>query len=246
MARVDCVIPVYNEAHVLAQSIGTLHRFLSERLADHDWQIVIADNGSTDATLAAAQRLAAELSRVRVLHLPEKGRGRALRRAWLESDADALSYMDVDLSTELEHYPQLVDAVVSGRCDVASGSRLARGARVRRSPRREVLSRGYNLIIRSWMRTRFRDAQCGFKTVRRDAAQRLLPLVRDNEWFFDTELLVLAEKLRYRVCEIPVRWTEDPDTRVRIARTVRQDLRGLWRLWRTRPWASAGPDIRNK
>jgi glycosyltransferase involved in cell wall biosynthesis len=226
---VDVVIPVYNEEHVLAASVRRLHAFLSEHLP-YRWRIVIANNASTDATLGVAQVLARDLPRVSYVHLDQKGRGRALRTAWLRSDADVLTYMDVDLSTDLSAFPPLVEAIANEGYDLATGSRLAGGADTSRSLKREAISRTYNLLIKAVMWTRFSDAQCGFKAISRAAACELVPLVRDNEWFFDTELLVLAEKKGFRIKDIPVRWVEDPDTRVRLGKTIRADLRGLWRL----------------
>jgi glycosyltransferase involved in cell wall biosynthesis len=229
--RLDAVIPVYNEAHVLAQSVATLAAFM-ERHLPYDWRIVVADNASTDGTLEVAKEIADTHRRVNVIHLDQKGRGRALKAAWLGSDADVLTYMDVDLSTDLLAYPSLVRAIAVEGYDVATGSRLARGARIKRSIKREITSRGYNVIIKASFRTRFSDAQCGFKAISRKAAQELLPQVENNEWFFDTELLILAERGGYRVKDIPVRWIEDADTRVNIRKTVIEDLQGLWRLKR--------------
>lgn len=229
--RVDAVIPVYNEAHVIEQSVATLHAFLAEHLP-YDWRIVIADNASTDATLEVAQRIAASNPRVRVHHLDEKGRGRALKAVWLASDADVVSYMDVDLSTDIRAYPALIRAIAEGGYDVATGSRLARGSKTTRGLKREAISRTYNLLIKAAFRTRFSDAQCGFKAISRKAARELLPRVENNEWFFDTELLILAERGGYKLKDLPVRWVDDPDTRVNIRQTVLEDLRGLWRLKR--------------
>jgi glycosyltransferase involved in cell wall biosynthesis len=234
LATVDIVIPVYNEEHVLARSVETLRAFLRDGLA-HKWRIVVADNASTDGTLDAAQALAEEHpEEVAVVHLPQKGRGRALRAAWLGSEADVLVYMDVDLSTDLSALPALVDAIAVEGYDLAIGSRLARGARTTRSPRREVISRVYNFIIKAVHFTRFSDAQCGFKAISRQAARELVPLVKNEEWFFDTEILILAEKGGYWIKEVPVQWVEDPDTRVKIVSTVTEDLRGLLRLRFTR------------
>jgi len=235
MASVDIVIPVYNEEHVLAESVATLRKFLAQGFA-HQCRIVVADNASTDGTLAVAQRLAQKYTDVASLHIPQKGRGRALRAAWLTSPADILSYMDVDLSTELAAFPPLIDAIASEGYDIAIGSRLARGADTRRSLRREAISRSYNVMIKGLFFTRFSDAQCGFKAASRRAVQELVPLIENNEWFFDTELLILAEKAGYRVKEIPVRWLEDPDTRVNVPKTVWEDVRGLVRLRLRRPW----------
>jgi glycosyltransferase involved in cell wall biosynthesis len=235
MASVDVVIPVYNEEHVLAQSVATLRQFLSKGFP-HKWRILIADNASTDGTLAVAQELAQKHPDVASLHIPQKGRGRALKASWLGSVADIVSYMDVDLSTELAAFPLLIQAIASEGYHVATGSRLSPASDIRRSLKREVLSRGYNLMIKALFFTRFSDAQCGFKALSRQAVRALVPLVENNDWFFDTELLILAEKAGYRVKEIPVRWLEDPDTRVDIRKTVSQDIRGLVRLRLRRPW----------
>ena len=232
MTSVDVVIPVYNEEHVLPQSVATLREFLGQNLPQR-WNIVIADNASTDKTWQVAQDLAQQYNDVVSLHLDEKGRGRALRRAWLESSADIVSYMDVDLSTDLKSFPELIQAIEDGY-DVAIGSRLMRGSSVKRSLKREFTSRSYNLLIRAMFLGKFSDAQCGFKALSSKTARELVPLTKDPEWFFDTELLILAEKKGYRIKEIPVAWAEDPDTRVAIFKTVRDDLKGLLRM-RFRP-----------
>ena len=231
LASVDIVIPVYNEAVDLERSIRRLTAFLDESLP-YRHRVTIADNASTDDTLAIARRLAAELDGVRVVHLDAKGRGRALKRTWLASDADVVAYMDVDLSTDLAALPPLLAPLLSGHSDVAIGTRLARGSRVVRGPKRELISRAYNLILRGTLRVSFSDAQCGFKAMRADVAQRLLPLVEDTNWFFDTELLVLAQRAGLRIHEVPVDWTDDPGTTVDIVATAAEDLRGVWRLLR--------------
>jgi len=232
VVTVDITLPVFNEEKVLVQSVGTLRDFLQSGFP-HQWRLVIADNASVDSTLAVAKELALLYPDVTYIHLDEKGRGRALKKAWLESKADIVSYMDIDLSTNLSHFPPLIDALTKGY-DLAIGSRLMGASRIKRSLKREVLSRGYNLIVKAMFRTRFSDAQCGFKALTRKAVQALVPLVEDNKWFFDSELLILAEKKGYRIAEIPVEWVEDLDTRVKIIRTSLDDLKGLLRV-RTRP-----------
>jgi glycosyltransferase involved in cell wall biosynthesis len=229
--RVDAVIPVYNEAHVLEKSVSTLRDFLAMNLP-YDWRIVIADNASTDETLEVARALANDNRRIDVVHLAQKGRGRALKAAWLGSDADVLSYMDVDLSTDIVAFPSLVRAIAEEGYDLATGSRLKRGSQTTRGAKREFISRTYNLMLKAAFRTRFSDAQCGFKAISRKAARELLPKVQNNEWFFDTELLILADKRGYRIADIPVRWVDDPDSRVNIRKTVMEDLQGMWRLKR--------------
>ncbi|HEY2320053.1 MAG TPA: glycosyltransferase [Solirubrobacteraceae bacterium] len=228
-ARVDIVVPVYNEEVALEASVRRLHGFLSAEMP-YAWRIVIADNASTDATLAVARALALELGHVTVLHLQRKGRGRALRAAWTASDADVLCYMDVDLSTDLRALLPLIAPLVSGHSEVAIGSRLAPGARVVRGAKREVISRCYNRLLRYALRARFSDAQCGFKAIRADAARGLVPEIRDQGWFFDTELLVLAQRRGLRVHEVAVDWIDDPDSRVDIVSTALTDLRGVARL----------------
>jgi glycosyltransferase involved in cell wall biosynthesis len=235
MPQLDIVIPVYNEAHVLAGSIEKLRSYLRETSFPYTWRIVVADNASTDATLEVAQQLAGKYEDtgdgdVSVMHLPQKGRGRALRKAWMETDADATSYMDVDLSTDLSCLLPLAKGVLEEGYDVATGSRMMRGSNITRSLRRETTSRGFIFLIRVLFFSRLTDTQCGFKAITRQAAQELLPLVENEEWFFDTELLLLAEKGGYRVKQVPVLWVEDPDSRVNVRKTVIEDLQGLARM----------------
>ena len=234
---VEVVVPVFNEEAALERSIRRLHRYLGAELP-FSWRIVIADNASTDATPAIALALAHELPGVELLRIDRKGRGRALREAWSRSDAQVLCYMDVDLSTDLRALLPLVAPLLSGHSDLAIGSRLARSARVVRGPKRELISRGYNRLLHTVLRARFSDAQCGFKAVTATAARRLLDDVRDDGWFFDTELLVLAQRRGLRIHEVPVDWVDDPDSRVDIVRTAIEDLRGVARL------AAAGPVVR--
>jgi putative flippase GtrA len=227
----EVVVPVNNESATLERSVRTLHAYLASEF-DVPWQITIADNASTDATLQVATLLTYDLDRLAVLHLDEKGRGRAVKRAWLESTAKVVAYLDVDLSTDLRGLPPLIAPLLSGHSDVAIGTRLARSARVTRGGKREFISRGYNFLLRRTMGAQFTDAQCGFKAMRADVAARLLPLVEDTGWFFDTELLILAERSGMRIHEVPVDWVDDPDTRVDIIPTAKADLAGMWRVTR--------------
>jgi putative flippase GtrA len=227
----DIVIPVYNEEDQLEATIRRLDEHLRRHLP-YSYRICVADNASTDSTTVIARRLSRQLSSVRIVRLEEKGRGRALSRVWGESDAEVLVYMDVDLSTDLKALLPLVAPLISGHSDLAIGSRLARGSHVVRGPKREIISRGYNLVLRGTLAARFTDAQCGFKAIRRDVAQRLLPMVADTGWFFDTELLVLAEKAGLRIHEVPVDWVDDPGSRVDILATAVADLKGVVRVGR--------------
>jgi len=226
---VDIALPVFNEERDLAPSVQRLRRYLDERIP-FSCVVTIVDNASTDSSWSVATRLVDELGGVRAVHLDQKGRGRALRAAWTLSEADVVAYMDIDLSTDLNALLPLLGAVVSGHSDLAIGSRLARGAHVVRGVKREVISRAYNVLLHVMLHNKFSDAQCGFKAVRAEDARWLLPAVVDDQWFFDTELLVLAERAGLRIHEVPVDWCDDPDSRVDIAKTVRDDLRGVARL----------------
>jgi glycosyltransferase involved in cell wall biosynthesis len=232
-ALVDVVVPVYNEESKLEDSIKRLRTFL-----DHDFPfpalVTIVDNGSSDSTPSIATRLATEMSGVRAIHLADKGRGRALRAAWNLTEASVVAYTDVDLSTSLDALLPLVAPLLSGHSDIAIGSRLVPGARVIRGAKRELISRSYNLLLRAALHNGFSDAQCGFKAIRSDVARRLLPLIDDEAWFFDTELLVIAERSGLRIHEVAVDWIDDPDSRVNIIATAKADLRGVARLLITR------------
>jgi putative flippase GtrA len=224
----DIVIPVHNEETDLAPAVERLRRHVAH--LPYSARITIADNASNDGTSLVAQRLAHAYDDVHAVRLPEKGRGRALRQVWSRSGSPVLVYMDVDLSTDLNALLPLVAPLLSGHSDLAIGSRLSRSARVSRGRKREMISRCYNVLLRHTLRVRFSDAQCGFKAIRRDAARELLPLVQNNTWFFDTELLVLAERAGLRIHEVPVDWTDDPDSRVDILATAIEDLGGMARL----------------
>jgi putative flippase GtrA len=227
----DIVIPVFDEERDLPASVRRLHHFLATEVP-YPARITVADNASTDGTLAVARQLARELPDVDVIHLDAKGRGGALQEAWMSSTAVVLAYMDVDLSTDLTALMPLVAPLISGHSDVAIGSRLSASSRVVRGTKREFISRSYNLILRGALGTRFSDAQCGFKAVRADVAHQLLPLVADTGWFFDTELLVIAERAGLRIHEVPVDWIDDPDSRVDVLHTAINDLKGCWRVGR--------------
>ncbi len=230
-AVVDIVVPVYNEERDLEPSVRRLDAYLSSNFP-YSYCITIADNASTDSTWQVATALADDLDRVRAVHLRQKGRGRALKAVWSSSSASVLAYMDVDLSTDLRALLPLVAPLISGHSDLAIGTRLASASRVIRGPKREIISRSYNLLLRRTLAISLSDAQCGFKAIRADVARRLLPLVEDAGWFFDTELLVLAERAGLRIHEVPVDWVDDPDSRVDIVSTARADLAGIARMLR--------------
>jgi glycosyltransferase involved in cell wall biosynthesis len=222
--------------------VETLLGFSHGRLP-YAWQIIVVDNGSTDGTDKVATQLTAEYPEVKFIHLLQRGRGRALRSCWLQSTADIVCYMDVDLSTDLNHLPELIGAIAEEGYDLSTGSRLMRESRVTRSFKRESISRIYNALVKTILLTKFSDAQCGFKAVSRRAVEAIVPKVENQSWFFDTELLVLAEKQGYRIKDIPVLWREDDDSRVKIIKTGWEDVKGIvrlrWNLWNQRLGATS-------
>ncbi len=233
---VNIVLPVYNEEAELATSVATLVRFLTKDLSDFSWHVTIADNASKDKTAQIARRLSRAYMFVSFEHLPQKGRGRAVKHVWRKGEYDYLAYMDIDLSTDLKHFPSLLRTLTRGY-DIAIGSRNARGARVYgRGLLRSITSKGYIALIKMFFWVHFTDAQCGFKAVTRRVVTELIPKIKDNEWFFDSELLIVGEKSGYRIWEEPVTWIDNPGSTVRVMRTALGDLKGLWRLWVTRPW----------
>ena len=228
---VEFILPVLNEEKVISASVSAIHNFLETHFKDYTWKITIADNGSTDKTADISEILSTKFDRVNYVRIAQKGRGRALKQCWTSSKSDIVAYMDIDLSTQLDDIRPLLDSISKNKYDVAIGSRLIKGSVVEgRSRRREFTSRTYNKIIQSVFSVNFNDAQCGFKAISRSTAGKIVPLIKDNGWFFDTELLIVADKCDYRIKEVPVRWSDDPDTRVKVFSTALYDLCGLARL----------------
>lgn len=236
---VEITVPVYNEEKELEENILKLADFCRKNLKNYDWHITIADNASTDNTPVISSLLSKQNSNISHLRLEQKGRGRAVKRAWSKAEADFCVYMDLDLSTDLLHLPQLIHVLEKG-CDMAIGSRLAKGARVEgRTLLREITSRALNMVfIKIPFQTHFTDAQCGFKGVTKEVVRDLLPKIKDNDWFFDGELLIVGEKSGYKICEIPIHWVDNPGSTVRLVSTIWGDIMVIWRLLRSHPWKS--------
>lgn len=230
----DIVVPVYNEQAELGSSIVLLMELLNRpnaKMQDVTWQIVIADNASNDQTWDIAMALTRDYpNAVRAVRIPAKGRGRALKTAWGTSRARMMAYMDVDLSTDTNQIPELIVPILEGSADVVFGSRLLPESHIERCLKRDIISRAYNHMLQRYLHVNFKDAQCGFKAISAGARDVLLDSIEDDEWFFDTELLVRAERLGVAMREIPVRWREDPGTTVHIIDTVLKDLQGMYRL----------------
>lgn len=241
--KIEITIPVYNEEKELEKNILRLHEYCAEHMNLYDWHITIADNASNDQTEEIAKKLEKEHKNISLLHLNRKGRGRAVKEAWRKSKAEYCSYMDLDLSTDLIHLPELIHSLEKGY-DISIGSRLAKGARVEgRTLLREITSRTLNFFfIQIWFRTHFTDAQCGFKAVTREVVADLLPHIEDEGWFFDGELLIIGEKSGYKIYEIPVHWVDNPGSTVRLISTITGDLKVMTRLLFKRPWEKIKSD----
>ncbi len=227
MPQLNITIPVYNEKTRLANCIPELHKFLTNNNFN-SYEIVIANNGSTDETQVVAEGIASKYPNIKAVWIPQKGRGGAIKKVWSESEADILSYMDVDLSSDLEYFPALINSI--NGYDIAIGSRLLPDSIVVRSCKREIVARCYLCLVKSMLHTKLSDMQCGFKAIKREVAQKLMPLIADTGWFFDTELLILAEHLGYKIRELPIKWKENSDSRVHILKTAIEDIRGIIRL----------------
>jgi glycosyltransferase involved in cell wall biosynthesis len=236
--KLDVVIPVLNEFEDLPKNLPRLKDFLEKNMSNYEWRIVIADNGSSQEAEKQSEALAKKYSKVVALSVHPKGRGRALKYSWTKSDADILTYMDVDLSSQLEYFPKLVEAIAGGEYDLAIGSRNSRGSKVYGRPLlREITSRGYALLIRlTFLHTHIPDAQCGFKAISREVARNIVPRIVDNAWFFDSELLICAEKAGYRIKALPIEWKDDPNSTVKVLKTAWEDIKGLFRIRIQEPW----------
>lgn len=236
MIDFEIVIPVYNEEVQLPESVSRLVEFLKKNFSEKVWAVTIADNASKDKTAEVSRSLCQRYQQVKYFYLEQKGRGRALKKTWAKSAARVVCYMDVDLSTHIRHIPELVNVLLNNQADISIGSRLLPGSRIKRCLKREIISRAYNLIIKLLHGTKFSDAQCGFKAIKKEVFMTLAPRIQNNEWFFDSELLILGEKMGYKIHEIAVEWNEDMGSTVKIIPTAMEDLKGLWRLWKEKPW----------
>jgi len=234
MTSISLIIPTYNEEEILEKTVKKVLKIGNKW---KKFEVVIADNASTDRTLDIAKKLSKSFNNVCYIHLDKKGRGRVLKKTWSDSNSDVVAYMDADLSTDLKHFPELIDGIIKEGYDICIGSRLLKESDVRNRPKiREFLSRSYNFLIKILFRTSFHDAQCGFKAVKKGVIKKLIPKIKDNSWFFDSEMLIIAEKSGYRIKEIPVKWVDDPRSAVKILKTSLEDLKGLLRLKWERPW----------
>ncbi len=224
------VLPAYNEAKRLKDTVEKVRKSAAE--TGYKFEIIIAEDGSKDGTDAIASELASKYPEVIHLHSDERlGRGKALMNAFERAKGKVVVYMDVDLATDLKHLKELVDAIAVEGYDLATGSRLMKDSKTDRPAKREIASRGYNFLVRLFLGSKIHDHQCGFKAFKRDVILEIGKDVKDNHWFWDTEVLVLAQKRGYRVKEIPVRWRHGGETKVDFGRDVVYMFSQILRMW---------------
>ncbi|MCS6930368.1 MAG: glycosyltransferase [Saprospiraceae bacterium] len=239
MLTFDVTIPVLNEAATLQRQVSILHQFLCDHFParQRQWKIIIADNGSTDATPELARELSRKLPEVTLVRVPEKGVGLALKTSWLQSEADIVGYMDLDLATDLHHFIQAYNALATEGYDLVYGTRLHPRAKViGRTLKREVTSRVFNFIVRHYLGTHFSDGMCGFKWLKRTHVPALIAGgAVSNGWFFSTELLAVAEWQGLNICELPIRWTDDANSKVNIPKLAYEYLKAMVILKRQKP-----------
>lgn len=234
----DITIPVLNEEETLQAQVRQLHAFVTQHFPDTgQWKIVIADNGSTDRTEPLGRELSGEFSNVQFLKVPDRGVGLALKTSWSQSQADIVGYMDLDLATDLKHFPEAYSAIAEEDFDIVYGTRLHPEAKViGRSFKREVSSRVFNWILSTYLGVQFSDGMCGFKWLKRTHYPALYERgAQNNGWFFSTELLTTAEWLKLKIKELPVVWTDDvSSSRVEILPLAKRYLRSMWELKKRR------------
>jgi len=233
--EVSVVLPAYNEADTIEETVTITLDSLAAFLPAGSFEVIVAEDGCADRTPEIATRMAETDDRVRHVHSDERlGRGGALERAFRAADGETLVYFDTDLATDMKHLEELVERVRSGDADVATGSRWVPGREADRPAKRGIPSRGFNGLVRVVLRSDLLDHQCGFKAFDREALFAILDDVEDDHWFWDTEVLVRAQRAGYRVEEFPVEWTPKGDSKVDLVRDVfgmgSQILRTFWQL----------------
>jgi len=228
----EIVIPVYNEEEQLEQSILTLHHFLSTEYPSSQWRITIANNGSRDSTKEIAVNLVKTHKNINYFHLDGKGFGKAVKSVWKDSPYSILGFMDLDLSTDLKHLPEAIDILLDSRTDIVVGNRLLPKSVVEnRSPLREITSRSFNLILKTYLKVRFSDGMCGFKFIRRESCAKLLDFgIQNDEWFFSTELLIIAEWLGFKIYELPIRWVDTDQSKAKMFELTKKYLGEMVRV----------------
>jgi glycosyltransferase involved in cell wall biosynthesis len=234
--RFDIALPVYNEEATLKFQVRRLDDYLNTlNFDEHEFRILISDNGSLDQTKQVAEILANEIQRVSLIVVGEKGVGLALRKAWENSDADVVGYMDLDLSTDITHLNEVIAIFTQDNCDVLNASRLLPLSEVsNRKKIRSLTSRGLNILIRSIFKTNLSDAMCGFKFVKRSTLESAIKCgATSNGWFFVAQLLLVAEMTGLRVREIPISWVDDGNSKVKIVQLIKQYIFEIFKLRKT-------------
>lgn len=230
---IDVLLPIYNEEKILDANIRLLFGYCQHHLAG-DWQLMLIINGSVDQSLTIAENLAQEFEQIKIINLPTGGKGQALKTGLQYSTAEVAVYMDIDLAVALSALPPLISLVAENKGALAIGSRLLPASQTERSWLRNYSSKLYNWLANTLLRCQISDWQCGFKAMNLDVRQAVVPLIQDNYWFFDTELIALAQKNNLRIAELPVSWSENRyavrQSKIRPIRDGFIFLKNLWQL----------------
>lgn len=227
--NINLTIPVYNEEKVLTTNINKLVSFLTEKIKEDNWQIIIANNASTDNTAKLAEQLASQNSKIKTFNLDIKGRGHALKYSWLNFPADILAYCDVDLATDINKLPELF-SLIKNDCDLAIGSRYLPDSASCRKFKRLIISKGYIFLVKIFFKTKLTDFQCGFKALSQRLASIIVPKLKDGGWFFDTELILLAgndANHNFIIKELPVNWQENKNSKVKFFISIIKFIKNL-------------------
>ncbi len=231
---VNITFPVLNEERILKEDVMKFYNFLKKSKFPYRFEITICDNGSIDDTKKVGEKLEKKVKEINYLRLSRKGRNFALKSSWTKSKASVVSYMDIDLATDLRFFLPMINMIIKDNCDLVVGNRLGLKSKViDRNFKREFLSRNYNLLLRMFFFHKIRDHQCGFKAIKRNSFLKLnkeIPDIKEEIWFLDTELIIRAIKNKMKVEEIDVIWKDDPDSKVKVVKAVLEDLKGIVRL----------------
>lgn len=206
---VEFCLPIYNEEKIIEKNVLKIVNFCKEKNLPFNWRVIIVNNGSKDNSLAISQKLSADNKQIGYTTILEPGRGQALKKYWLTSNADVVAYMDADLAVSLNNIIDLINPFVNNEADLVIGSRMMPGATIKRSFIRELISQSCNILYRLIIGNNISDTQCGFKAIKTEVFKKIAPYIEDNKWFFDTEIISFTHHLGYKIKEVPVNWEEN-------------------------------------
>jgi len=230
--NISIAVPTFNEEKIIEQRINQLFDFCENNLKKYKWRIIVADNGSTDRTIKIIRKQKQKYSKLEYFHLKKLGKGLAIKKAWQDYLADVNIFMDADLATELKFTIPLINGITEEKYDLTIGSRYHKQSKCKRSLIRSMCSKFYNFILKIFFNIKLTDTHCGFKALSKSAVQRIIPKIKNNGLFFDTELLVLARYYNLKIKEMPVNWEDKNErkTKIKIIKTGLKYLKEIIKL----------------